>query len=49
MRWSHGEVDRTPYVGHLWFFFKVQKDEQSIWMQVDLALRDGYRMIWVQR
>lgn len=40
------EADLTPHLRHWWFLFKVEKDKRSVWMQVDLNLNDGYRIIW---
>jgi hypothetical protein len=37
---------KDPHLKHWWFLFNVSQDNDSVWMQVDLNLNDGYRIIW---
>lgn len=35
-----------PHLKHWWFLFKVKQGERAVWMQVDLTVSSGYRIIW---
>jgi hypothetical protein len=38
---------KDPHLKHWWFLFKVTPDAgPPVWMQADLNLREGYRIIW---
>ncbi|MCB7135862.1 hypothetical protein [Cellulosimicrobium marinum] len=36
----------NPHLKHWWFLFRVGHDEPPYWLQVDLILASGYRVIW---
>ncbi|MGH3874336.1 MAG: hypothetical protein ACRDSR_23025 [Pseudonocardiaceae bacterium] len=40
--------DPSPHEKHWWFLFEVEPEDKSAkkWMQVDLNLKNGYRIFW---